>query len=188
MTLNLPESHEAALEWTQRIVAGVQEIQWSNPTPCEEWNARTLLNHIVAGNYWVAPLVEGKTIEEVGDKYDGDLLEHDAYGAYERSAKIAAHAFFEPGAMTALCAVSYGPVPGAVYCGHRIFDVTVHGWDLATGTGQDATIPVELVEACHEIIEPQAEALRQAGVLGPKVKLGSKASKQANFLALIGRS
>jgi hypothetical protein len=41
--------------------------------------------------------------------------------------------------MQAPCAVSYGPVPGEVYLGHRFIDVVVHGWDVAKGTGQDTT-------------------------------------------------
>ena len=36
--------------------------------------------------------------------------------------------------------MSYGPVPGSVYAGHRFIDVLIHGWDLAKATGQDATI------------------------------------------------
>ena len=73
----------------------------------------------------------GKTIEEVGDRLDGDVLGTDPLRAYDDSSIVAAAVFREPGAMERPCAVSYGPVPGSVYCGHRFIDVLIHGWDVA---------------------------------------------------------
>ena len=64
-----------------------------------------------------------------------------------------------PGAMDAPALVSYGPVPGSVYCGHRFMDVLVHGWDVATSTGQDTTLDADLVDACWAVVEPQLEQL-----------------------------
>ena len=77
--------------------------------------------------------------------------------------------FRRPGAMEAPCAVSYGPVPGEIYCGHRILDVLIHGWDVAKATGQDTTLPADLVEACFAIVEPQAELLAGSGMFGTDV-------------------
>ena len=84
--------------------------------------------------------IGGKTIEEVGDRLDGDVLGDAPLDAYDRSAAIAAAVFRAPGAMDAPCAVSYGPVPGSVYCGHRFLDVLVHGWDVAVSTGQSVSV------------------------------------------------
>src|ERR1041384_1042797 len=69
------------------------------------------------------------------------------------------------GALEAPCAVSYGPVPGSVYAGHRFLDVFIHGWDLATATGQSTALDTRLMEACRQIIEPQLELFRRAGAL-----------------------
>src|SRR5207249_5126323 len=62
--------------------------------------------------------------------------------------------------MAAPCAVSYGPVPGEIYAGHRFIDVLIHGWDLAKATGQDTGLDPELVQVCWEVVEPQVELLR----------------------------
>jgi hypothetical protein len=75
----------------------------------------------------------------VGDRLDGDVVGNDALAADEKSATLAAATFEAPGALAAPCAVSYGPVPGSVYCGHRFIDVLIHGWDVAVATGQDST-------------------------------------------------
>ncbi|MBV6509360.1 MAG: hypothetical protein JJLCMIEE_02429 [Acidimicrobiales bacterium] len=186
--MRLAEAHSDALGETRRRVAAVTSDQLELSTPCEDWSVRELLNHIVAGNLWAAELAAGKAIDEVGDRLDGDVLDDDLLSAYEQSAKLASDVFAEPGAMEAMCAVSYGPVPGSVYCGHRVLDVVIHGWDLATATGQDDVIPAALVQVCQEILEPQLEALQASGAFGEEVEVGSDADPQARLLALLGRS
>jgi uncharacterized protein (TIGR03086 family) len=185
--MNLPELHERALASTARYVAGVREEQWHETTPCEEYDVRALLNHVVSGNFWVAPLVEGKTIAEVGDVYDGDVLGDDPMAAYEASAREAAAAFNTPGAMETPVAVSYGPVPGEIYAGHRFIDVLIHGWDLAKATGQDTTLDPELVDACRAVVEPQAELLEGSGMFGGEVQVPADAGPQTRLLARLGR-
>ena len=96
--------------------------------------------------------------------------------------------FRRPGALDAPCAVSYGPVPGSVYAGHRFIDVLVHGWDLAMASGQGYALDPQLMQACRQIMEPQLEAFRSAGALGPEVAVPPDASTQTRFLALLGRT
>ncbi|MGH9186865.1 MAG: TIGR03086 family metal-binding protein [Acidimicrobiales bacterium] len=115
--------HDKALRSTHAIVAAVKQGQWEDPTPWTEWNVRALVNHILAENLWVDPLVAGRTIEDVGDRYDGDVLGDDSVAAYDSSARAASHAFHRPGAMDAPVAVSYGPVPGRGFARHRILDL-----------------------------------------------------------------
>ena len=154
---DIAELHAQALDATGRIVGAVPADRWHAATPCGGWDARELVTHVVAGNWWAAELAAGRTIDEVGSRLDGDLLGDDPAGAYADSAAAAAAVFRRPGALDAPCAVSYGPVPGSVYAGHRFFDVLIHGWDLATATGQDYTLDPDLMEACRQIIEPQLD-------------------------------
>ncbi|MBV9204315.1 MAG: TIGR03086 family protein [Actinobacteria bacterium] len=185
---DIAELHARALDATGRIVDGVPADGWHAATPCGDWDARALVNHLVSGNWWAAELAAGRTIEEVGSRLDGDLLGDDPAAAYARSAAAAAAVFRRPGALDAPCAVSYGPVPGSVYAGHRFLDVLVHGWDLAVATGQDYTLDPKLIEPCRQVIEPQLEAFRSAGALGPEVAVPAGASAQTRFLALLGRN
>jgi uncharacterized protein (TIGR03086 family) len=185
--MDLPAVHASALEATRATVAGVRPDQWDAATPCEGWSTRELVNHVVAGNFWVAPLVEGKTIVEVGDQYDGDVLGDDPLAAYDESARAAADAFRSPGAMTRPVAVSYGPVPGEVYAGHRFTDVLVHGWDLAKATGQDTTLDADLVQACWDVISPQAQLLAGSGAFAQPIEVDEGADLQTRLLAILGR-
>jgi uncharacterized protein (TIGR03086 family) len=188
MALNLPALHEQALASTRAIVANIKSDQMSASTPCEAYDVRALLNHVVSGNLWVAPLVEGQTIEQVGDRLEGDQVGDNPLASYEASAASAAVAFNAPGAMAAMVAVSYGPVPGEVYAGHRFIDVLIHGWDLAKGTGQDATLDAVLVAACHEVIAPQKDLLAGSGMFGVPQDVPVGADAQTQLLAMLGRT
>src|SRR5260221_7925060 len=115
MALDLPSLHEQALASTRGYVANVKPDQFPLSTPCEDFDVHALLNHVIGGNLWVAPLVERQTIEQVGDRLDGDQGGDDPPAAYQASAKSAAAAFHSPGAMATPVAVSYGPAPGAIY-------------------------------------------------------------------------
>jgi uncharacterized protein (TIGR03086 family) len=184
---DLSELHRDALAVTRAIVAAVTPEQWGLPTPCDGWTVRELVNHLVSGNWWVAELVAGRSIDEVGDSLEGDLLGDDPLAAYVESAGAADAAFSAPGAMEASCAVSYGPVAGSVYAGHRFVDVLVHGWDLAIAIGHDATLDPVLVEACLRLVAPEADALAASGAFGSPVEVPADAVPQTRLLALLGR-
>ena len=186
--MDLPALHDRALASTRRYVAGVAADQWDLPTPCEGWTVRELVNHVVSGNYWAGELARGRTIAEVGDRLDDDVLGEDPLAAYDDSARDASSAFREPGAMERPCAVSYGPVPGEVYAGHRFIDVLVHGWDVAKATGQDTTLDPELVEACWAVVEPQRNLLVGSGAFGTARDAPPGADRQTALLALLGRT
>ena len=180
--------HRKALDATRAVVAGTSHTQMGLPTPDEEWDVRTLLNHVVAGNLWAAELAAGRTISQVGDRLDGDVIRDDLLGAYDRSATAAAAVFEAAGALDAPCAVSYGPVPGSVYAGHRFVDVFIHGWDLAVATAQSARLDGGLVDACIEVIEPQLSVLEASGAFGRRVDAPATADPQTRLLAMLGRT
>ena len=185
--VDLAAVHGRALGATRAYVAGVRPEQWDDPTPDADWNVRELVSHIVSGNLWVGELGKGKTIDEVGDLLDHDVLGPDPVAAYDRSAEVADRTFRAPGALEAPFAVSYGPVPGSVYAAHRFIDVLVHGWDLATATGQDARLDPDLAAACLQVVEPQAAALSSSGAFGTALDVPADAGAQTRLLALLGR-
>lgn len=184
----LAANHRRALRATRAYVAGIGPDQWTRPTPCDDWDVRALLNHVVSGNLWAAELAAGRTIAEMGERLDGDQLGDAPVRAYDESAEVAARAFEAPGALDAPCAVSYGPVPGWVYAGHRFVDVLVHGWDVAVATGQDAMLDPELVAAGWEVIRPQLADLRTSGMFGPAPAEPAPTDPQEHLLSVLGRA
>lgn len=188
MSDDIAALHRAALDGTRDYVAAIRDDQWSLPTPCEGWSVRELVNHIVSGNLWAAELGRGRTIADVGSALDGDLLGTDPLAAYDRSAAAAAAVFEAPGALDSPCAVSYGPVPGSVYAGHRFIEIFIHGWDLASATGQPTALDPRLVDACWEVIRPQLSLLQASGMFGTGNADDASSDPQESLLAALGRA
>lgn len=185
--LDLVRLHDRALDAFRRYLAGVRSDQWHAPTPCTEWDVHDLVDHNVEENLWASELLRGRTLEEVGDRYEGDQLGDDPLGAYDRSAAAAREAARETGAADGMVHVSWGRIPAAVFLTQRMGDLVVHGWDLAEATGQDSAIDPELLEACWATHEPMAEEIRQSGVFATDVTAPPDADVQTRLLALVGR-
>src|SRR5205807_8661902 len=93
----IAELHAQALDITGRIVAGIPPDRWHAATPGQGWDTQALLNHLVSGNLWAAALAAAATIENIGDRLDGDVLGADPAGSYALSAKAASAALLPPG-------------------------------------------------------------------------------------------
>ena len=81
--MDISALHRQALDAARPVVAGIRPDQLDLPTPDAEWDVRALLNHVVAGNWWAAELAAGKSIEDVGDRLDGDLVGADPLAAWD---------------------------------------------------------------------------------------------------------
>jgi hypothetical protein len=57
-------------------------------------------------------------------------------------------------------------MPGETLLMFRTLDLAVHGWDLATGLGLDATIDDDLAESLWRRLEPFAPLLAGSGLFG----------------------
>ncbi|AGP61457.1 maleylpyruvate isomerase N-terminal domain-containing protein [Streptomyces rapamycinicus] len=55
-------------------VHAVDGHRWNDSTPCTEWTVRDLVNHLVSEHLWVPHLLAGESLEQVGDRYDGDMV------------------------------------------------------------------------------------------------------------------
>jgi uncharacterized protein (TIGR03086 family) len=160
--------------------------QWSAATPCTEWNVRMLVNHVAGEYLWVPEMLAGRTIAEVGDRLDGDLLGDDPLQALINARGAALAAIDAPEGLATTVHLSFGDLPAEEYVEQMALDSVIHSWDLANGIGADERLDPELVELCYAGLQASAEAWRSAGVFGPE-KTASDDSPQAKLLALTGR-
>ena len=187
MQSDIAELHRQACAQVTTRVERIAAGQWDLPTPCTEWNVCDLVHHLVSGTSWVAPLVEGSTIAEVGDRFDGDLLGDDPLRAWRRAAGAAVDACAEDGAMQRLVHLSSGDVPAADYVGERILDLVMHAWDVARAIGADERLDPELVDVARKVLAEKADLWRRHGALGPAVETAPGADAQTLLLAESGR-
>lgn len=179
--------HAQAVRRFASLVHQIQADQWGNPTPCSEWDVRALVNHVVGEGLWTAPLVAGKTIADVGDAFDGDVLGADPAGAADLAAEEALSAFSADGAMHRTVHLSFGDYPGYEYAWQLFADHLVHGWDLARAIGADERMDPELVAACALWWEDWADGYRSGGAVADPVHIAPDADPQVRLLASFGR-
>jgi uncharacterized protein (TIGR03086 family) len=166
----------------------VDAAHWKAVTPCTDWDVRTLVNHVVGELLWVPPLLEGKTIAEVGDRFDGDILGDDPLAIWIDAAAGAQAAASQPGAQERTVHLSFGDFPGGDYLGQVTSDVIIHSWDLARAVGADDRLNSALVEFVDDFLSPQVDAWRSAGAFGPAIDVAPDAGAQDRLLAQTGRS
>lgn len=160
--------------------------QWSGPTPCTDWNVRMLVNHVAGEYLWVPEMLAGRTIAEVGDRLDGDVLGDDPLQALINARDAALAAIDGPGGLDTTVHLSFGDLPAGEYVKQMALDSVIHSWDLARAIGVDEALDPELVELCYAGLKDSADGWRAAGVFGPETA-PSDGSTQAKLLALTGR-
>lgn len=183
--MELAELYRRAVRSWQLRVAAVGADQWAARTPCAQWDVRALVNHVVGEDWWTRPLVEGETIEQVGDRLDGDLLGDDPKSSAEAAAADALDAMVERLPERGIVHLSFGDVGIEEYCRQLLADHTIHTWDLAAATGQDRTVDPELVAAVGPWFDQAEQLMRDAGLIGAQVHSGT--DPQSQLLARFGR-
>ncbi|AWK12085.1 TIGR03086 family protein [Streptomyces spongiicola] len=188
MDNRLLDRHAEALALFTERVHAVRPEQWEAPTPCTGWSVRDLVNHVTAEQLWVPSLVgENRSITDVGDSFDGDVLGGHPAVSWDRAASAAKAAFHEPGALDRTVGLSYGESTAAAYCSQMTTDMIVHAWDLSRGIGTDDTLPGALVDFAAGEVAPYAAELSGSGLFAPPVEPPEGADPQARLLCLLGR-
>lgn len=182
------ELHQRAEAWFGTLVHQVADDQWTLPTPCADWDVRALVNHVVGEALWTQPLMEGRTIEEVGDRFDGDVLGGDPAGSWDDAANRARAAVDAPGALDRTVHLSFGDTAAADYVAQLFADHLIHGWDLAQGIGAADTMEPELVAACARWFDAVEPMYRESGAIGPRPAVDPGADAQTVLLSRFGRS
>lgn len=163
--MDVRELHARSVdEWLDKVRA-VPADRWSAPTPCSDWDVRALVNHVVGEDRWTAPIVEGQTVDQVGSRFDGDLLGADPVQEAEAAGKEAVAAFAAPDAMERTVHLSFGDHPAEEYAWQLAADHLVHGWDLAAAAGVDRSFSPGLVGAVAEWFGAQEEGYRAGGAI-----------------------
>lgn len=176
-----------AAEGFGRHVHAITDVQWDDPTPCTDWDVRTLVNHVTVEQLWVPPLASGSTVADVGDRFDGDQLGPDPVATWDAAVHASIAAFDATGALDGTVQLSAGPKPTPEYGWEMTTDALIHSWDLARGIGADEALDAELVELVYERTLPVAEHLQETGLFAPPVPVPDDAPLPTKLLAIFGR-
>ncbi len=175
------------LDQATAVVVQVEPDKLSLATPDTDWDVHALLAHMLYELAWVADIVAGKTIAEVGDSYEGDLLADDIAGNWRRYAKIATAAV-EACDEKATAHLSYADVPVEDYLWEVANDLLIHGWDLGQGIGVSVIFDETVAGQLYEKAAAHQAELTASGMYAPPIPVSAGANIQTKLLAVLGRS
>lgn len=124
-----------ALTVTEAVIAEVTPDQLENPTPCDEFDVRALLGHLVTVVRRVT--VVGRGEDPFGPSTMADDVVDGAWPEAWHDAADKAHAAWaDDDTLTRIVRLPWAELSGAdALCGW-LNEVIVHTWDLAVATGQ----------------------------------------------------
>lgn len=181
------ELHRRACALAGARIHAVGAAQWGLATACEGWDVRAVVNHLVGEDRWTPPLFQGLTVEEVGDRFEGDLLGDDPVAAWDEAVAEAVAAVGADGAMERTVHLSFGDFSGEDYALQLFADHLIHGWDIARASGGDERLDADLVSACLGWFAGMEQNYRDAGAVGDRVDVPAGADAQTRLLAMFGR-
>ena len=129
MAADLIELHGRCGKRFAALVAGIGPGQWHDGTPCSQWDVRMLVHHLLYEQRWVPPLLGGLRVEQVGDRFEGDLMGEDASawpGLLASSIEQAHAAVAQPGALDRTVHLSFGEASGQEYVVQLTADLAIH--------------------------------------------------------------
>ncbi|WP_306321165.1 MULTISPECIES: TIGR03086 family metal-binding protein [unclassified Streptomyces] len=165
------------------VVAGIEDEALDAPTPCADYDARALANHLFH------VVVE---FQKLAVKEDSDFSATPDYVAeagwrerFDKEVEALVAAWSTPGAEEGESGAMR--MPARLVGSMALLDLTVHAWDLARATGQSYEVPGEVVGVLADAVAELSPTARAMGVFGEPARVGADASEFERLLAATGR-
>lgn len=167
-------------------VRAVAADAWDAPTPCTEWSVRDLVAHLCSEHHWAPHILAGQPMDQVGDRYDGDLVGTDPVDGWAAAVERSRPEWTATDAHADPVHVSFGWLSVAEYAEQMLLDLTVHEWDLARGAGLDDALDPECVDRALTYVHTDPVMLTGPGMFAAAVAPRSSAAHD-ELLAAVGR-
>ena len=180
-----------AIHRMERILAGIDDAQLPNSTPCAGTSVGVLVDHVLGLSlaFAAAARKDYGPYTDTAPELAGDLppdwrlLVPDRMNALGR-------AWNDPAAWKGTTRAGGLDLPATVAGLVALDELVVHGWDLAVATGQQYTCEPYEIAACTafaESITDEERAGDAGGLFGPAVRVGDDAAPLDRLIALTGR-
>lgn len=160
------------------VLAGVGD-SWDAPTPCPDWTVRQLVDHVIGTERDFLERHDLGVAEPEGDDPAARFGDHLA--AVNRRLD-------EPGVAERRFDGYFGPTTiGDTLADFYGWDLAVHAWDAARGSGQRLDWDDAEVARLGRAADGWGEALHSEGVCAEPLEVPDDASAQDRLLARLGR-
>ena len=163
------------------LVASLDDTQLEAPTSCTDFAVRNILEHMIGGATMFAASFRGET--PTGPSGTTDLVATFPVAMAELRAAV-----HSPGALDRTIAAPFGDVPGETFARFVVMDGLVHGWDIATATGQPYDPPAGVVAEVDAFTRQAiSDDMRDGDIFAAAVEPPTDASPLVRLVAFTGR-
>ncbi|MGH3631058.1 MAG: TIGR03086 family metal-binding protein [Sciscionella sp.] len=177
------------LDQLERLVATVGSDQLAMPTPCHEFDVRTLLGHVLSVLDWVRlagsgrdPVTTAQLVRETAD---------DAWLATYREMRVGAEQVWsEEASLDREVTVPWGTGPGRIAIAGYTMEMLTHAWDLAAAVGRQDDLDSELGASGLAMAQQYVPEEPRGGPVqfGPVVAVGEDADPYSRLAGWLGRN
>jgi uncharacterized protein (TIGR03086 family) len=158
------------------VIAAVTPEQMALPTPCPDFDVRTLLGHLLVVLDRVALLGEGSDPMALPTAHTG-IADETWHGEWMARAHRVQTAWTDPARLTAEMVLPWVTAPGAAMLAMYTSELTVHTWDLARATGQPVAWRDDVVQvALSAALQGLQGGDREAGFEAMRLHLPAELS------------
>ncbi|MER6121348.1 TIGR03086 family metal-binding protein [Streptomyces sp. NPDC001795] len=181
-----PYMTECAAE-AARVARGVTAAQLTLPTHCPEWDVRALVNH------WVLYTSHGLEHRALRKQLPEELVARDFTAdpdwaeAYAAQLDRAVAAWADPAVWEGEVDLGMAKMPAVEIASMIIKEMAVHGWDVATATGQEYRVSEGAARLVLDVVETHADLYRQYDGFADPVAVPDDAPVFERALAAGGR-
>ena len=168
------------------LIAGVPADRWSAATPCDAWNVRDLITHVIAGNVKYRGIGLGDDFVPGAPEVD---LGDEPAETYRTSLSEMLDAWRQPDSLEREIGLPRGQRGRAeIALWIHLAETLAHGWDLATATDQKPGFDDDLVAASLDECQRRVPAERgeESPFANAVTKPGGSLIDQ--FAAYLGRN
>ncbi|MEU3351532.1 TIGR03086 family metal-binding protein [Streptomyces sp. NPDC037389] len=188
MDLDPRPLHARATDQVAALTARVKPEALGDPTPCDGFDVRGLLAHLVGGVRAAAEL--GRTGADVTLEAAEDVADDGWLRAYGEARARFDEVWADDAKLDAPVSVPWGELPGRAYLSSGcVLEAVGHAWDLSAALGHPLPLDQELAEYALEWARRVLPAERRGAPVpfGPVRQAPEGADAYARLAAWLGR-
>lgn len=122
----------AVLDQVVRLVDSIDEQEWTAPTPCDEWDVRAVVNHLL----------------DVQQRFLANLTAQPirTQPGFAENARLLVTAFAAQGALERVVPDRLGEITGLTLLKILMMEHLAHGWDLGQALARPPVFDEEVVD------------------------------------------
>lgn len=164
------------------VVRQVGPDQWDNRTPCHQWVARDVVEHVIGAYATITTMAAGTQ-----PPHGGEPATDDVAGRWSAAKEDLMSALESPGALERENQTPFGQMTVDRFLGIYGLDPLVHSWDLARAVGREPELDEDLVDRYHGQLTRAGDAIRGEGMFAAAVDPPADATPVEAFIAFTGR-